>query len=146
MIYSLIIAFLWGLSPIIHKVALNRLSPHTTLVISSTFYTICTLVFAVVFRDMIQRDINAGHLTPWITVALAFTAIICGFFTNILYFFILQKNQSHIVSALIYSSPVFTLIMAFLLLRERITFNGFLGIVFITIGVIFVAFNGEDFI
>lgn len=144
-IYALLIAFLWGLSPVMHKVALTDISPQTTLVVSSAFYTVCTVAFAVYFKDKIAKDVYGG-LSMRNILFLAFTSIVCGFFTNILYFSILKQNQSHIVSALIYSSPVFTLIMAYLLLRERITFAGFLGIILITFGVVLVAFNGHEFI
>lgn len=141
LVFALGISFLWGFSPILHKVALREISSHSAMIVGSVFYTVCLVIYAFVFRKVIIHDV--GHMTshPWIFCYLAFTAIVCGFLTNIIYFSILKKYDSHIISALIYSSPVFTLIMAYLLLQERITVQGFFGVVFITIGVVFIAFN-----
>lgn len=136
---ALFIAFLWGLSPVIHKNVLGTLSHHTTLVVSSAFYTVCTVVYAWYNWNHIAKDWRV--LNAKLVGYIAFAAIVCGFLTNILYFMVLKRYESHIVSALIYSSPVFTLILAVLLLRERVSFYGFLGVAFITIGVLFLAFN-----
>ena len=136
---ALLISFLWGLSPIIHKVVLFDVSHHTTMVISSMFYTLCTIGYATYYRKELLQD--ATKLNRKTIFLLAFTAVVCSFLTNVLYFRILKRYESHIVSALIYSCPVFTLIMAYYLLKERISFQGFLGVAFITIGVICLAYN-----
>lgn len=109
------------------------------MVVSSAFYTACTVLYAIYYKKDIQRDMSTlDARAVWF---LAFTSIVCAFITNVLYFRILKKYDSHIISALIYSCPVFTLILAYLILKERVTLNGFLGVVFITIGVVLLAFN-----
>lgn len=137
---GMMISFLWGLSPVIHKTVLNDISPQTALVGVSLFYTICTIVLAWIYRKQIHRDVTV-HLTKWNIVFLAFTAIVCGFIANMLYFYMLKHHPSHIVSALIYSSPVFTLLIAYLFLREQISMMGLLGVLLITAGVVCIAFN-----
>ena len=42
-----------------------------------------------------------------------------AFLANLLYLMVLKKNQSYIVSALIYSSPVFMFLIAWLFLKEK---------------------------
>lgn len=139
LLMALSIAFLWGLSPVIHKRLLQQISHHTSLVVSSVFYSVCIVIYAWYNWDHIYKDRHI--MSVKILALLAFTAIICGFLTNVLYFMVLKRYESHIVSALIYSSPVFTLVLAVLLLRERVSFYGFLGVAFITIGILFLAFN-----
>jgi uncharacterized membrane protein len=140
---SLMIAFLWGVLPVIHKTVLATVSHHTVLVMSSVFYMVCTVAYAIIYRRQIAEGIRSIQTSHVFYIAVG--AIVCGFLANVLYYNVLKdpKNDSHIVSALIYASPVFTLILAYLLLHERIRFMGFLGVVTITIGVVFLAFNGS---
>ena len=72
---------------------------------------------------------------------IAITVILGGFFANLLYFIILNKHESSVVSALIYSSPVFTLVLAMLFAKEKVSIVGIMGIILITLGVICIAFN-----
>jgi drug/metabolite transporter (DMT)-like permease len=53
----------------------------------------------------------------------------------------LKKHDSYIISALIYSSPIFTLLLACLFLNEQITYYGLLGVLFIVVGVGFISTN-----
>lgn len=109
------------------------------MVLSNLFYTLCTIAYAIYYRDIILQDVT--KLNSLTVGMMAFAACVCGFLMNVLYFKILKRYDSYIVSALIYSCPVFTLILAYLLLKERISFQGFLGVAFIILGVICLAFN-----
>lgn len=139
LLIALLISFLWGLSPIIHKTVLYKISPHTALVLSSVFYTICTVGYAIYYKDEIIRDCK--ELNIKVALGMAFTAIVCGFVANVLYFDILKKYDSHIISALIYSAPLFTLVLAYLLLNEHITKGGLFGVLLISSGVVVLAYN-----
>jgi drug/metabolite transporter (DMT)-like permease len=63
------------------------------------------------------------------------------FMANMIYYYILKNHDSSIISALIYSSPVFTLIIAHLFLKERLDIYGVSGIFAIIIGVILISQN-----
>jgi len=87
-----------------------------------------------IYRDwliMTPMDIGILILLPIFTVFLA----------NILYYNILKTHESSIISALIYSSPVFTLIIAYLFLKERLDIYGLSGVCAIILGVILIAMN-----
>ena len=80
-------------------------------------------------------------MTPmdiWILILLPIFTV---FLTNVLYYNILKIHESTIISALIYSSPVFTLIIAYLFLKERLDIYGFSGVCAIILGVILIAMN-----
>jgi drug/metabolite transporter (DMT)-like permease len=54
---------------------------------------------------------------------------------------VLREHESYIISALVYSSPVFTFLIALFLNSEKITGFGVLGISLIVLGVISIMFN-----
>lgn len=64
-----------------------------------------------------------------------------GFIGNMLYLYVLKDHNTSIISALIYSSPVFTLIISYLFLKEKLNMYGLLGVITIIIGVILVSLN-----
>ena len=89
-----------------------------------------------IYRDwlmMTPMDIGILIMLPIFTVFLA----------NILYYNILKTHESSIISALIYSSPVFTLIIAYLCLKERLDIYGLSGVCAIILGVILIAMNNR---
>lgn len=61
-----------------------------------------------------------------------------------MYYYILKDHETSIISALIYSSPVFTLVIAYLFLKERLDIYGFSGILAIIVGVILVSQNNQS--
>jgi uncharacterized membrane protein len=138
-IVALFIAFLWGAAPVIHKNILKTVDRTTIIVIGSFFYTICIIGFAIYNWDIIKKDVSKIKTNE--VFLIAFAAITTGFLASVLYFYILNSNDSYVVSALIHSSPIFTLILAFLYLREKITFIGGLGVLLIFIGVVCLAVN-----
>ena len=139
---ALSIALAWGASPIIHKYVLRSADPLTVMILSGIIYTICVIVFVIFNWKRFYKSVHTLTRTSKKSIMwLAVTAIICGFIPNIVYFYILNKNDSYIVSALIYASPIFTLILAYYVLKEKITPIGFTGVILIMLGVLCIAFN-----
>lgn len=138
---ALFVGFLWGLSPVINKSLLNKYSPISLLIISSVFYFSCAIVYFCNNSELVIRDFNKiSHLDMFI---VAINAIVGSFFANILYLYVLQKQDCYIISALINTSPLFTLILAYLLLKEKVRFYGILGIFLIVLGTICLAYNNN---
>ena len=87
----------------------------------------------------------------YIAIALAISlgilvalSIFTAFLANIMYYYILKDHELSIISALIYSSPVFTLVIAYLFLKERLDIYGFSGIMAIIVGVILISQNNQS--
>ena len=74
-------------------------------------------------------------------IIIVLTSAIATFMANVLYYTILKNHESSLISALIYSSPIFTLILAYIFLKERINTIGIFGILFIVLGIICIAMN-----
>lgn len=139
---ALFVAFLWGLSPIIHKHILTNIDPKVIMVLSAFFYTASVALFAAYYWDFIKKETKKLNMNT--IILIAFTSIITAFLANLIYFNILKEHDSYIVSALIYSSPIFTLVLAYYLLKEKIRLYGCIGVLFIVVGVALIAMNEKS--
>jgi drug/metabolite transporter (DMT)-like permease len=132
---------MWGIQPIIHKYIFNTqaVSAVTMMVLGSFIYFVCSFVYFLKQRNIVVNDIKQMNIMT-ITL-LVFSAIIAGFFANYLYFSVIQKHDSYLVSALVFSSPFFTLVFSYLLLQEHVSTLAVIGVISIVFGVILLAFN-----
>lgn len=139
---ALAIAFLWGIPPVIHKQLLTKYNWVTIMLSSSLVYFILIGVLSLSKRREITADlkkINACDIA--ILVSLPFFTV---FIAQIIYYYILKDHESSIISALIYSSPVFTLVFAYLFLKERLDMYGLSGIFAIITGVVLISQNNKS--
>lgn len=139
---ALFVAFLWGLTPVIHKHVLSSIRPTTVMVLGGIMYFACIVAYAVYHRDALVHDVV--NLTPSIVMWVAVASILTGFVANILYMYALKDEQSYVISALIYSSPAFTLLIAYLFLHEKLTIQGVVGVLLIVAGVTCLALGSEQ--
>jgi len=139
---ALFISLLWGTTSVVHKELLTRLDKSTLLVVSHFIYALCIIVFIAINYRLLKMEITQ-KITYRDVGILSFTAAFCGFFANYLYYYVLSKNSSSIITALIYSCPAFTLIIAYFLLNEQVDKYGLLGIFLIVLGVFSISFSGE---
>jgi drug/metabolite transporter (DMT)-like permease len=135
---ALFISLCWGIVPVAHKSILH-LSPITIMLFSAFIYAFLIIIYAAFNKTIIYKDIN--KISKKDIILILFSSGIAAFFGNVLYFNILKKHESSIISALIFSSPIFTLIFAYLFLKERIHTIGLFGILFIVTGVICISMN-----
>lgn len=140
---AIFIAFIFGVSPIIHKYIFNNvptLTPQLLFIFGGITYFFLTLVYAISEKQSIITNIKT---IPLSIIALFLFGSCISFYANYLYFNIISKNPSHLVSSLIFISPLFTLVLSYLLLKEDITIMSVTGICLIVIGVIIIAVSGK---
>jgi transporter family protein len=138
---ALFISFLWGIHPIVHKHLLNKYNAVTIMLVSTIVNFSLVIVLSITKKKDILLDTNkitAKDLFIMIGIS-GFTI----FLTNVMYYYILKDNETSIISALIYSSPIFTLIFSYLYFKERLDIYGISGILAIIIGVILVSQNNQ---
>jgi drug/metabolite transporter (DMT)-like permease len=138
-VFGLILSFLWGVLPVAHKYYLKSLHPQVVLMISGIVYFLALLGYMIFNRTLLlkeSRKVRPMHLV-WLTIA----TLVCTFFGSIIYYYVLSKHDSHVVTALAYSSPFFTLVLAYLFLNEEISSLGFFGVMLIVGGVVCIGFN-----
>ena len=138
---ALFISFLWGVQTVIHKHLLSSLHFVTIMLVSGVINVSLIVVLSIYLKNDILTDLK--KITFRDAVILVCLPIFTVFISNLIYYFILKKHESSLVSALTYSSPAFTLILAYLYLNERLDIYGLSGIFAIIAGVILISNNNR---
>jgi len=139
---SLFIAFLWGIQPVIHKYLLKKINGITLMLISSIVYLLAVCLTVVVMSKTnknIVDDLRTLTSTDFIIIIV--TAIFTVFLANMIYYYVLKDHETSFIASLMYTSPIFTLILSYLFLKEKIEWIGILGIILMFLGVGCVSFN-----
>jgi drug/metabolite transporter (DMT)-like permease len=136
---ALFISFLWGTTPFLHKILLKKMNPFSILIFDGLLYFAGLL--CVIAYNYDQLIIDAAKLTYRDMGIITIVGLVASLFANFLYLYVLREHESYIISALVYSSPVFTFLIALFLNSEKITGFGVLGISLIVLGVISIMFN-----
>jgi drug/metabolite transporter (DMT)-like permease len=139
LVLSLLVSLLWGVQTMLHKYLIASYSPQTMMVTGSAFYMMCLAAFAVVNWGEIGPDIKR---MTWSHVGVfAAASVLCGFVANVMYYFVLQTNTSSIVAALTGLSPLFTMMFAYVLLKEKVTPVAALAVCLITTGILLLSIH-----
>lgn len=133
--------FFMGTQPVIHKYLLNKFNFVTIMFISTLIYFGLVITLALTRHKEVYRDWLM--MTPMDIGILILLPIFTVFLANLIYYNLLKIHESSIISALIYSSPVFTLLIAYLFLKERLDIYGLSGVCAIILGVMLIAMNNE---
>ena len=137
---ALLIAVLWAIGPFAYKIVLNNgIHPLVVMFIASAFLAVCTAILGICQWDLIK--VNMKKISKKSLMIICVTALFTAFLANIAYYYVLQNNSSYVVSALIYSAPLFSLVLSYLFLREGISLLGVVGVILMTLGVTCIAFN-----
>lgn len=139
---SLLTAFLWGSATIINKKLLTKYNAISMMFFSSSIYFLCLLSVVPFQYETIRGDI--ARLTNMELLVIFLSATLAGFSANYLYYYVLKSNDSSIVSAVVSTSPLFTLLLAYFLLKEKMTLIAILGIFFIVIGIVCISVSDSS--
>lgn len=138
---ALLISFLWGIQPVIHKFLLEQISCITILILGGLIFSVGIVAAAIYDRKTIYNDLK--KINRKLLMVIFLTSIFCTIFTTFLYYYLLKRNNSAFISALVYSCPIFSLLAAYFYLKEEINIYGIFGIIFITCGVVLVSLNNN---
>jgi drug/metabolite transporter (DMT)-like permease len=86
-----------------------------------------------------MQDINSIKAKE--LAILILLPIVALFFANYLYYNLLKSHESSLVVALVCSSPIFTLLLAYLFMNERLTKYGIAGVIMVSGGVGLISLN-----
>lgn len=129
------ISVMWGLQPVVHKYVLSvkKIDPKAILFVGGVGYTTALALFSTYYFEDVRHEVTR---MDWTTIVIiAALSVITAFVANLLYLNVLKDHATFVVTALMYSAPVFTLILAVLLLREKVTPLSGLGGVLMLLGV-----------
>ena len=112
------------------------------MLISGLINAFLIVILSIYLKNDVLIDLK--KLTFRDGVILVCLPIFTVFIANIIYYYILKKHESSLVSAITYSSPAFTLVLAYLFLNERLDIYGLSGIFAIIAGVILISNNNTS--
>ncbi len=134
-IFAIAAAVLWGLVPVIDKVALaSGISIYTANFIRSVGAVVTILIISLLVRQLDFSILNAK-----IAAYLIISGAIAGAFAVVLYFSALKSIGASRTVPITAAYPMFTALFSFLLLSEEINLRVLAGIVMIVIGIILVS-------
>lgn len=131
---ALLVASIWGVTPIFEKLSLVKASPFTVITIRFIFTTICLVIVSFVsgkYKDFATVD---GKTFLWIILA-GFLGGIVGLF---LYFVALKQDFTSRIVPIAATFPLFTVLYAFIFLREGISINRLAGAILIVFGLVLI--------
>jgi drug/metabolite transporter (DMT)-like permease len=139
---ALLIATLWGISPVITKYLLKNYKRYTLMILFSAIYFLSLILCLPFYNKQFFNDLEKFTRKDMLIVLFQGTFIL--FFANVIYYYILKDNNTSMVIALESISPLITLILAYYLLNEKINVNGIIGIILIILGVICICYNDVE--
>lgn len=134
---ALLVAAVWGISPIFEKLSLVKTAPFTAMTIRFMFTTAIVVVISIAtgrFSDI--KNVDAVSLM-WICLG----GLVGGIIGIFLYFVVLKENMASHVVPLAASFPLFTTFYAYIFLREQISAVRLAGIVLVVIGIVLINWN-----
>lgn len=142
---TLVVTLLWSITPIIQKYALNTGISHVTVMaISGAAYFTCLVWYIFYNSAIVIKDIASKKDTLTLFAAIAFTGAVCGFLSNVVYFYLLKNNDAYVVTALVSTAPLATAVLAILFLGESVTLIHGLGVACIVLGCVLLV-TGSSF-
>jgi drug/metabolite transporter (DMT)-like permease len=133
MLIALFIGVLGGISPVVNKHLLVKFSHPTIFFVSAISYGILAIIFLMFNQETVHREIHKVTYNDFLI--MSFESVVCAFVVDLLLYYILKDNNSHIISVLIYTSPIFTFLFAYLFLNETINMEKIAGLLIIFAGI-----------
>lgn len=130
---AILISFLWGCTPIFVKHCKDSLHYSTIFVLAGSFLAILTLFIFLYNRTTIMADLSKNIEYKHVAAILAFATLgLC--IGNYLYINLVSKHGT-IITAISYTAPIFTIVLAYLILNESLNVLQLIGVALGVIGV-----------
>ena len=140
---ALFVALLWAIAPILHKIAFKSgITPPTMMFVGSIFYFICMIGYSVAHRHTLQKEVKMLNIKAVAIIATA--SILTAFIANLVSLALIKRHVSYVVTAITFCSPIFTLILGYLVLKERVTILGVVGVLLVVCGILCLAFTSNN--
>lgn len=139
---ALLIALIWGITPIMYKHLLDKYHPTSVLALVSIVFIICIFVMSCYNYKEIANDFSKIDFNDICWVILV--SLLGLFLANILQMTVLKDNDPSIVSPIIYSCPLFTLLAVYLLFNATLNIHCLFGSFLIVLGVICISVCSDN--
>lgn len=135
MIIPLFISITWGLVPVIIKLYMEKLPSEFIFLVSSLVFFIGAFIYTYFFKyNKLVEGYNNSNIK--LISILIITFFFASVISKLLYLKYLKKNNVNIMSIIVGLAPAITIIAAYFLLNENLSYIQLLGTLFIFIGLI----------
>ncbi len=134
---ALLVASIWGITPIFEKLSLVKASPLTVITLRFLFTTTIVVTISLVTGKYRELSTVDGKTFLWIILA----GILGGIVGLFIYFVALKQDLTTRIVPIAATFPLFTALYASIFLREAITLPRIAGIVLIVIGLVLINWN-----
>jgi len=139
---AIIIVFIWGISPVLFKYFIHKHTPaYLVIFFQALVYLLSSSIYIIISkRSTFIQDLkqNVSYI-PFLVIISFFSVYIA----NVLYIYGLEnKGNVSIMSIIISLAPVITMIFAYIIFREKLQMNAYIGffVIFIGLSLIFIPF------
>lgn len=133
---AFIIAFLWGVSPVLFKFVLQKnIPPYIIIFIQASVYIFSSIIYIILYENNnIYEDLQENmNYIPLLIIISFFTVYVA----NVLYIYALDnKANVNIMSLIVSLAPAITLLSSLLILQELLPIRVLLGFFIIFIGLL----------
>lgn len=134
---AFIIAFLWGLSPVLFKFIIQKnIPPYIIIFIQAFVYLCASIIYIALYKnDKIYEDLSQNiNFVPFLIIIS-----LSVYMANVLYLYALEKQGNVNIMAIIISlAPLITILFSYLILREKASSKIYIGFFIIFVGLIFI--------
>ena len=137
---SLTVSLLYSLSPILYKyigtIHPYKIHTYTLLLISSSVFFGCALLCCIIHNEVVTHDVKQLFDNKHALLILILSSLLSVFIANLLYFNVLQRSntKTYMVVALVFTAPLFTMLISYMFLQEEITYYALVGVCLIVAG------------
>lgn len=137
-IFGTFSAVLFALAPILQKKVLRtgQCSVATMVAVGGMLSMIVGIVYVLVNGRKVFTEVTKLDTSSLVLIAVA--GISGGFLANFLFLMLLHRYDAYLVNTFMYLSPVMTLLLAYLILEETMTWTSLVGVAFVIGGVLII--------
>jgi bacterial/archaeal transporter family protein len=125
---------LWGIAPLIDKIALAKVDPWAGVTIRSWAVCVYTIVFMLLsgrIKSVVTMDLRSIGL-------FSLSGLLAGFLAMATYYTALKLEPTSRIVALVCIYPLLTTLLAVIFLKEGVTTERVIGTILIVAGIWFV--------
>jgi drug/metabolite transporter (DMT)-like permease len=133
---GLIVAAIFGLTPILNKFILGSITVETLMIVSGVLFGLIAAAYGVFCcADKVTADLRTIAAAPYLGGLVALSAVLIFVVANYLYLSAIRDHATYLVTAITASYPLVTVVAGALLFREAISVAQFVGVLMIVGGV-----------
>jgi uncharacterized membrane protein len=132
-----LVALLWGVLPLIQKDVLDAIHPSTVIILNTLFLFGALAAFAMWQKQVILKDVR--HMSGHVWFKLLLSGAVLSASSTVLYSYMLKHCDTSILVPVVYSAPVFTVLLSAVVFGETITLAIGLGLALTVAGLVVMA-------